>query len=71
MTEFCTNDGASKLALKIREYWQKQGFDVSVETRKEGFVATMRSSRTDIRSDMVNGMPRRSSPQEGAAAASR
>lgn len=59
MTEFCTNDGASRLALKIREYWHKQGFDVTVETHKEGFVSTMRSARIDVRSDMVNGMPRR------------
>lgn len=60
MTEFCTNDGASRLATKIQDYWKKQGFDVTVETQKEGFVSTMRSARTDVRSDMVNGMPRRS-----------
>jgi len=59
MTELCTNDGASRLAAKIQDYWRKQGFDVTVETHKEGFVSTMRSARTDVRSDMINGMPRR------------
>ena len=59
MNEYCTNDGADRLARKIQDYWRKQGFDVSVETIKEGFVSTMRSARTDVRSDMVNGMPRR------------
>ena len=59
MHEYCTTEGASRLATKIKEYWRKQGFDVMVETKKEGFVSTMRSARTDIRSDMVNGMPQR------------
>ncbi|MEX0644037.1 MAG: hypothetical protein WD076_01915 [Parvularculaceae bacterium] len=60
MSDLCTNDGAARLAAQIRDFWRKRGFDVSVETREEGFVATMRSARTDLRSDMVNGMPRRS-----------
>lgn len=59
MSDLCTNDGAARLAAQIRDFWRKRGFDVAVETREEGFVATMRSARTDLRSDMVNGMPRR------------
>jgi hypothetical protein len=43
----------------IREYWKKQGYDVDVRLVQEGFVSTMRSSRFDVRSNMVNGMPRR------------
>ncbi len=59
MSEFCSRDGASHLAVKIQDFWRKRGFDVSVEMRSEGFVSTMRSARTDVRSDMINGMPRR------------
>ena len=59
MSDLCTTSGARRLAEKIENYWRKQGFDVTVETREEGFVSTMRSARTDLRSDMVNGMPRR------------
>lgn len=59
MSDLCTRDGATRLATQIQDFWRKRGFDVSVETREEGFVATMRSSRTDLRSDMINGMPRR------------
>ncbi len=59
MSDFCTEDGANYLANRIREFWRKRGFDVDFQTQKEGFVATMRSARTDLRSDMVNGMPRR------------
>lgn len=59
MTDLCTDDGADRLAIRIKEYWRKRGFDVDLATPKEGFVPTMRSARTDLRSDMVNGMPRR------------
>jgi hypothetical protein len=59
MSDLCTDDGAKRLAQRIEDFWRKRGFDVSVETQAEGFVSTMRSARTDLRSDMVNGMPRR------------
>ena len=57
MTDLCDRDGASRLAAKIQEFWRKRGFDVVVETKDEGFVSTMRSARTDVRSNMINGMP--------------
>lgn len=59
MSDHCTDDGAARLAAKIREFWRKKGFEVEVDLKEEGFVPTMRSARTDVRSDMVNGMPRR------------
>ncbi len=59
MSDHCTDDGAARLAARIREFWRKRGYDVDIDMRPEGFVSTMRSSRTDLRSDMVNGMPRR------------
>lgn len=59
MSDLCTRDGADRLAQLIREFWRKRGYEVAVETKDEGFVSTMRSARTDLRSDMVNGMPRR------------
>ena len=57
MADHCDRDGASRLATKIQDFWRKRGFDVVVEMREEGFVSTMRSSRTDVRSNMINGMP--------------
>ena len=59
MSDHCDDDGAKRLAAKIEDFWRKRGFDVQVDLRPEGFVSTMRSARTDVRSDMVNGMPRR------------
>lgn len=64
MTDLCDHEGASRLAAKIQEFWRKRGFDVSVEVKEEGFVSTMRSARTDVRSDMINGMPTRMAQAE-------
>ncbi|MEM8935766.1 MAG: phosphoglycolate phosphatase [Pseudomonadota bacterium] len=60
MSDLCTRDGANHLASRIQDFWRKRGFDVIVEMRECGFVPTMRSGRTDVRSDMINGMPVRS-----------
>lgn len=57
MTDLCDKDGANRLASKIQDFWRKRGFDVVVEMKEEGFVSTMRSARTDVRSNMINGMP--------------
>lgn len=64
--DFCTADGARRLKLKIQEYWRDRGYDVSVDLIEEGFVPAMRSGRTDVRSDMVNGLPRRRVSSEAA-----
>lgn len=64
--DFCTNDGARRLKMKIQEYWRERGYDVSVDLVEEGFVPAMRSGRTDVRSDMVNGLPRRRAVVEAA-----
>ncbi|MFC6199856.1 hypothetical protein [Ponticaulis profundi] len=57
--DFCTNEGALKLKQKIEAYWKDRGFDVNIDLVDAGFVAAMRSGRTDVRSNMVNGMPSR------------
>jgi hypothetical protein len=57
--DFCDQEGARKLKAKIEEYWATRGFDVSINLVDAGFVPAMRSARTDVRSNMVNGMPPR------------
>ena len=42
-------------ALELAE----RGYEVDVDLVDAGFVPAMRSARTDLRSNMVNGMPRR------------
>ena len=55
--DFCTQEGAQRLKNKIEEYWRGQGYDVNIDLVESGFVPAMRSARTDVRSNMVNGMP--------------
>ena len=57
--DFCNADGARRLKQRIEEYWRERGFSVEVKLVEAGFVAAMRSARTDVRSDMVNGFPTR------------
>ncbi len=57
--DFCNTDGARRLKAKIEEYWTERGFDVSIDLVDAGFVPAMRSARTDVRSNMINGMPLR------------
>lgn len=56
--DFCSANGARRLKSKIEEYWRDKGFDVEIKLVEAGFVAAMRAARTDVRSDMVNGLPR-------------
>lgn len=57
--DWCTADGAKRLKQKIEQYWAERGYDVDVDLVDACFIAAMRSARTDVRSNMVNGMPRR------------
>jgi len=58
-TDFCNVDGARRLKTRIEEYWKERGFNVDIKLVEAPFVAAMRSARTDVRSDMVNGFPKR------------
>ena len=71
--DFCNVDGARRLKQRIEEYWRERGYTVEVKLVEAGFVAAMRSARTDVRSDMVNGLPtkRASNDRERASPRSR
>jgi len=62
--DFCSTDGARRLKQRIEEYWRERGYTVDVKLIDAGFVAAMRSARTDVRSDMVNGLPARRADDE-------
>jgi hypothetical protein len=57
--DFCTTDGARRLKQRIEEYWKERGYSVDVKLVEAPFVAAMRSARIDVRSDLVNGFPKR------------
>ncbi len=56
--DFCNSEGAARLRDMIVDYWRKKGLDVDVQLIQQAFVPAMRSSRTDLRSNMVNGFPK-------------
>ena len=57
-------DSCIRAAEQIEEYWRDRGYTVDVKLVDAGFVAAMRSARTDVRSDMVNGFPTKRAANE-------
>ncbi len=57
--DYCSRDGAMALKAKIEAYWRERGQDVMIALHNVGFHPAIRAARYDVRSDMVNGMPRR------------
>ena len=62
--DFCNAEGARRLKQRIEEYWRDRGYTVEVKLVEAGFVAAMRSARTDVRRDMVNGFPTKRSDND-------
>jgi hypothetical protein len=58
MMDFCTREGAQALKDKIEAYWRERGHAVMVSLENVGFHPAIRAARYEVRSDMVNGMPR-------------
>ena len=55
--DYCTREGAERLKEQIEAYWAERGHEVRVNLVQGGFLASMRSARTDVRSTLVNGVP--------------
>lgn len=57
--ETLNKEGASRLKAKIQAHWESRGFLApKIELENAGFVNSARCARFDVRSDMVNGLPR-------------
>ncbi len=55
--DFCTREGAQRIKEQIEAYWADRGRPVTINLVQGPFLASMRSARTDVRSNMVNGVP--------------
>lgn len=55
--DYCTREGAERLKEQIETYWSDRGYTVRVNLVQGGFLASMRSARTDVRSNLSNGIP--------------
>ena len=56
--DYCSRAGAESLKAKIETYWRDRGQNVMIALHNVGFHPAIRAARFDVRSDMVNGMPR-------------
>ena len=56
--DFCSREGAVALKEKIEAYWRERGQHVMIALHNVGFHPAIRAARYDVRSDMVNGLPR-------------
>jgi hypothetical protein len=57
-SDYCSREGAVALKAKIEAYWAERGQNVMIALHNVGFHPAIRAARYDVRSDMVNGMPR-------------
>lgn len=56
--DFTSRDGADALKEMIEAYWRKRGYEVDVILVPAAFTPALRAARYDVRSQMINGMPR-------------
>ncbi len=59
--------GASALKARIEAYWRGRGFEVQVMLVDGPFSAALRATRVDVRSELVNGLPRAALKRAAAA----
>jgi hypothetical protein len=57
--DYTDRRGAEKLKRMIEDYWRQRGYDIQVTLVPGAFTAALRASRFDLRSELVNGLPRR------------
>lgn len=53
-----THTGAAALAKRIQAYWAERGYAVQAWVVESCYDPAHRSSRFDVRSDLVDGLPR-------------
>ena len=65
--DFTTKEGAKALAARIAEYWRDRGHRVMLQIEDVAFHPAVRAVRYEIRSDLINGMPRSAHMRSEAA----
>lgn len=56
--DYVDRDGAAKIKATIEAYWAARGHVVQVVLVNAGFHPAIRCARYDVRSDLVNGLPK-------------
>lgn len=55
--ETCDRAGAERIARKIEEFWRDRGKIVNTRIVPKGFHSAIRSTRYEVHSDLVDGLP--------------
>lgn len=58
VADYTDQRGASTLKERIEAYWRERGFDIQVILVEGAFTQSLRGCRMDLRSDLINGLPR-------------
>ena len=58
MKNYFNEYGARELQAKIEAYWKERGHEVQVDVVPTEYDANVRSVRYDVRSGLVNGLPK-------------
>lgn len=61
VSDYTDRAGAQILKERIETYWRERGYEVQVTLAAASFTPAIRAARFDIRSELVNGWPRRGS----------
>ena len=56
--EYTDRAGAELLKARIEAYWRERGYEIQVTLAQAAFAPALRAARFDIRSELVNGLPR-------------
>lgn len=68
MADWTNSAGAAVLKTKIETYWRERGYEVQVMLVDGPFSAALRATRVDVRSEMINGLPRAALKRRAAVA---
>ncbi len=69
MADWTNSNGAAALKTKIETFWRERGYEVQVMLVDGPFSAALRATRVDVRSELINGLPRAALKRSGAAMA--
>ncbi len=68
MADWTNSAGAAVLKTKIETYWRERGYEVQAMLVDGPFSAALRATRVDVRSEMINGLPRAALKRRAAVA---
>lgn len=67
--DWTTPTGAATLKQRIEAYWRERGYEVQVMLVDGPFNPALRAARVDVRSELVNGLPKSALDQPRTAQA--